>query len=164
MKVFGAPVSNDLGFLNYKKSVSKELIDSCPIVPEILKINSLWGLKKEKRNTWKKIEKGDVIFFYRNKYFISYSIVIDRIEDSKMANDIWGNAIIKHYSPYTYPLIIVMSKPIDCYISFSRVNEKIGYHQDYFLRSFFELKNLGDYITKNNIGIIDFIKKESEKV
>ena len=65
MKVFGAPVSNDLGFLNYKKSVSKELIDSCPIVPEILKINSLWGLKKEKRNTWKKIEKGD----YSIKYF-----------------------------------------------------------------------------------------------
>lgn len=157
MKFFAAPVSSYL-YDNYNKSV----VDG--IMMDDNKLSHLWGLKKSKLTVWNKIQKNDIILFYHSKYFISYSRVLHKEHNDKIAEKLWGFFSNKYYTDYSWPLLIYLTKPVSCYIPFQKVGKILDYDSKYFLRSFFELnKNLKDYINEKYKDFNDFALNESEK-
>lgn len=162
MKVFGAPISSDVAYNNYQKSVSKELIGKIKIDVSRLNNNCLWGIKSSKLNSWNSIEKGDLIFFYRKNHIISICKVKDKFQDVELSINLWGYFESSHHPSTTFSLIISLDNPIYCNIPFKIINKILGYDENYNLRSFFQLKGLGEYLIENNkVDVSDFIKKNS---
>lgn len=162
MKIFGAPISSDDAYNNYQKTVSKELVGKVKIQVSKLNNNCLWGIKSSKLNSWNTIEKGDLIFFYRKNHIISICKVVDKFQDVELSINLWGYFETIHHPSTTFSLIISLDNPIYCNIPFKTINKILMYDENYNLRSFFQLKGLGQYlIENNNADVSDFIKKNS---
>ncbi|HMR92408.1 MAG TPA: hypothetical protein PKC69_08835 [Chitinophagaceae bacterium] len=170
MNYFATPVSSIESFDNYNKTVIKgiNLSIAGDLEPSILKHKTvtdrirLWGIKGDKRTRWDKAKKGDILFFYHNKFIVSYCIILDKFESNKLAESLWGSFESVHYAKFTWPLIFILTEPILCHIPFEIFNKIIGYNDNYFLRSFFKLSDKFAYHIENNfINVNEFAKKES---
>jgi hypothetical protein len=161
MNVFGAPISNLIGFNNYERCVTKTTKEESLEQIDILKLYSIWGLKKQRKNIWGTIKKDDVVIFYRNKFFISYCRVLKTVDNLELSEKLWEPNYIVPYRQYKYPLLILMSNPTNCKVSFEEMNKIIGYKKGYFLRSFFKLKNLDTHF-KSFADFEKYIKYKGE--
>ncbi|MGN6249352.1 MAG: hypothetical protein ACTHNG_13445 [Ginsengibacter sp.] len=167
---FIAPVSSDEPFYNYKKTVLKGVDKSFfslnkEINNELNRLKSakayLWGLSLTKNNAWRKIRKGSLILFYRNKHIISYSSVEFLSQDKDVAERLWGISDKKHYNPYTWPLLIFLSKPHELNIPIKVINAMSKYKPNYCCRTFFQLNDAFVLSIKDYKDFNDFVEKES---
>lgn len=161
MNVYGAPISNIIGFNNYERCVTKRIKGDSLEKLDILKLYSIWGLKRERKNIWETIQKDDIVIFYRNKFFISYCKVVETMDNLELSEKLWESDFSVPYRQYKYPLLIMMSNPVFCKVSFGEMNKLFGYKEGYFLRSFFKLKNLDTHF-KNYTDFEKYIKSKGE--
>lgn len=171
MNYFATPVSSELPFNNYTKSVVNSInldeLKAFKDIPDYISDKSedsirLWGIKFDKQSRWNKIDKGDVLFFYRKGVIISWCIILDKFENKSLAEHIWGGYHNNYVRWFTWPFIIVLTKPCDCNVSFEKFNKMLGYVEGYSLRSFFKLNDkFKTTIEKDYKNVQDFIAKSS---
>lgn len=152
MKIFAAPVSTQIPYDNYIKSVVNGI-----------KINDrfrhVWGLKKNKKNLWDSISSGDLIFFYSKGNLISYSYVTGKDINEDVAKSLWGT-FIEYHQISTWPMLIFLTKPIECKISIKTINNILEYNPKFVIQSFCKLNDrLLGYINSEYEDVEDFINK-----
>ena len=168
MDYFATPVSSELPFKNYTKTVvegiKKSELKSFKTLPETVindpdNVVRLWGIKFDKISRYKRVNPGDILFFYRKGNIISWCKVLDKFQDKELAEKVWGGYSSDYVRWFTWPHIIVLSKPTPCNIPFERFNSLLGYAEGYSLRSFFKLNdNFKRSIEKEYEDIFKFIK------
>jgi hypothetical protein len=172
MNYFATPVSSEMPFENYIKSVvngvKKNDLEGFKTLPnEVLKQPDdpvhLWGIKFDKKSRWEKVNNGDILFFYRKGFIISWCVVFDKFHNMALAEYLWDGFQSNYVRWFTWPYILVLSKPNECNIPFETFNSLLGYVEGYSLRSFFKLNdNFKNGIEKNFDNIQDFIKNSSK--
>lgn len=169
MNFFFAPVSSDLPFQNYQKTVvggvKEEKFHSHNIAVDSRFVNDrayLWGLKASARSRWLQLENGDIILFYHKGSIVSYSVVIDKFEHKELSDDLWGYFKNKNIPKFYWSLIIVLSQSHSCKIPFAVFKEILGFSQNYTLKSFFKLKDsFGDFLQEEGLSFEEFVAKHS---
>jgi hypothetical protein len=155
--------ANQVAQNNFKKTI-KDGIDLSDILPLIADVNLqdrlrvkctdgrcyLWGAQEKQganRRTWEKMSEDDLVLGYREKSICSAGFIIEKTDDSMLAEKIWGK-----YDEGPFRLIYFLSKPIICSVSVTALSEYLG--KEY--RGFAQLNPekttqlLNDYTSFNN--------------
>nr|WP_304219959.1 hypothetical protein [Fredinandcohnia onubensis] len=78
---------------NYEKSVLKpielkELNKKIKVSNIPMEFVSIWGVRWDK--IWKDIMTNDIVLFYANRRFISYTTVITKLQSNDISEYLWG--------------------------------------------------------------------------
>jgi 5-methylcytosine-specific restriction enzyme B len=87
----------------------------------------LWGTKESVEGSWKKIEPGDFLLFYRDGTYEYATKVIDTEENESLGRDVWPN----HEEGSPWICIIYLDEPIELGVDSSLIHDLAGYDIDY---------------------------------
>ncbi|MFC7204442.1 AAA family ATPase [Haloferax namakaokahaiae] len=143
-KVFLAPYGNDAAQENFERTVRDGL--SLVDLEEYTDVAStadddrvhVWGTKASVEGSWKKIDVGDFLFFYRSG---SYEVAVEVLGTEKnepLGREIWPN----HEEGKPWSCIIYTSEPIDLDLSSAELHDYAG-HDITYVMGFSKLNDLG---------------------
>jgi len=141
-KIFLAPYGNDAAFENFQKTVidgvSPERIsrhaEEAPTEADMVR---LWGAKSTLDGTWKKVEFGDYLCFYRDGTYTHATEVLGTEINEDLAREIWPN-----FDDEPWSRIIYLAAPNEIDVPAAKVAELAGYDRD-FPMGFSSLNEMG---------------------
>lgn len=134
-RVFRAPYGNDAAYENFQRTVIEgisqtDISTDAELNPEFWSGSDpvrLWGTKSTVAGSWKKIERGDFLFFYRDGTYTHASEVIGTERNESLGKAIWQN--YEEGSPWL--CLIYLSEPVGIGVESSEIHELAGYDIDY---------------------------------
>ena len=99
--IFLISIDNQKLLLNFEKTVKKKIttkkLNQFKIPSSIKKIKniSMWGLNStlENERLWKKINKGDVLLFLKNKKYFCKCKVLEKFDSSEISRKFWADEV-----------------------------------------------------------------------
>jgi len=142
-KVFLAPYGNDDALENVENSVLegidaervRQYTDSSPDAVD--GVVHLWGTKPSVAGTWKNIDQGDYLFFYRNGTYTYSAKVLDTEQNEALGRNIWSN-----FEDDPWDRIIYLAPPTEMNVSSEEIHNLAGYDRSYPL-GFSPLNEMG---------------------
>jgi MoxR-like ATPase len=160
-EVFLAPYGNDAAQTNFRRTVRDgldpdEVADYVESLPDRGRIR-LWGTK-ETVNSWKKIDPGDYLLFYRDGYYTHSAKVIRTEENEPLGKHVWPN--YEEGQPWLQTIFLEAPTRID--IDSSVVHGLAAYGRDYPL-GFTSLHDIGIGGIRGKYGSVEsFAEGEAE--
>lgn len=142
-KVFQAPYGNDAALENVENSVLeginadrvRQYTEQPPdAFDEVIR---LWGTKPSVAGTWKNIEQGDYLFFYRNGTYTYSAKVLGTEQNEALGRDVWSN-----FEDDPWDRIIYLAPPTEMNVSSEEIHNLAGYDRSYPL-GFSPLNDMG---------------------
>lgn len=141
-KIFLAPCGNEAAQENFRRTVlegvSIERVerqsDSHPNTDPV----RLWGTKSSVEGSWKQIDSGDFLLFYRDGTYNYGAEVLGTEQNGSLGRDIWPN----HEAGEPWICIIYLDEPVETAIDSTEVHDLAGYDRTYPL-GFSPLNNMG---------------------
>lgn len=141
--VFLAPYGNDAALQNVENSVFegidvdrvRKYTDRSPAV--FNGVVRLWGTKPSVSGTWKKIEQGDYLFFYRDGTYTHSAKVLATEQNEALGRNVWSN-----FEDDPWDRIIYLAPPTEMNVSSKEIHDLAGYDRTYPL-GFSPLNKMG---------------------
>lgn len=135
--VFFISVANDKAYDNFLKTMVRPVKTAkLPGKSELKNFDELcvWGLQYYGHNQhlWPQIKNNDILFFYREKYYICTAIVEGKEDNLKIANHLWG----KYESSLDQRGFLVYMLPSKVRFSevpSAKINDLFGYIRNHWL-------------------------------
>jgi 5-methylcytosine-specific restriction enzyme B len=130
-RIFLAPYGNQAAQENFQRTVIEgvsadrveEYVDRAFETDRV----RLWGTKESVEGSWKKIEPGDFLIFYRDGTYEYAAEVVDTEENEPLGRDVWPN----HEEGSPWICVIYLEEPIELGTDSSLVHDLAGYDIDY---------------------------------
>ncbi|MFD1644968.1 AAA family ATPase [Haloarchaeobius litoreus] len=119
----------------------------------------MWGTKKTVSGTWKNIEPGDFLFFYRGGTYEQASLVLGTEENEQLGRDIWPN----HGDDDPWVCIIYLDEPVELNLDSSIVHDLAGHDINYVM-GFSPLNEMGIGGLRGRYGSIEDLVLGGEPV
>lgn len=141
--VFLAPYGNDAALKNVENSVLEGIdadriqkyTDGSPAISD--GVVRLWGTKPSVSGTWKNIEQGDYLFFYRDGTYTYSAKVLDTEQNEAVGRNVWSN-----FEGDPWDRIIYLEPPNEMNVSSKEIHDLAGYDRTYPL-GFSPLNEMG---------------------
>lgn len=142
--VFLAPYGNDAAQQNFERTVrtgfdSTDLTELPADAPESSDGRfRMWGTKETVEGTWRKIEPGDFLFFYRSGSYEYATKVLATEKDEALGRELWPN----HEEGQPWSCVIYVDEPVELNLSSAELHEYAG-HDITYTMGFSTLNDLG---------------------
>ncbi|MEF8808091.1 MoxR family ATPase [Natronomonas sp.] len=141
-KVFLAPYGNDAAQENFQRTVldgidEDVVADHSDTHPDADPIR-VWGTKDSVSGSWKKIEEGDFLLFYRDGSYEYGARVLGTERNESLGRELWPN----HEEGAPWVCIIYLEPPIETNIDSEEVHDLAG-HDISYVMGFSRLNELG---------------------
>jgi len=113
-----------------------------------------WGNKPNSKSRWDKIELGDYILFYANRSITSYSKIIFKSHNPKLAEEIWGWTKTESGEEVLWEYLYFFERPTPVKIPFKNLINLAGYKENYVIQGFTVLNQNGTDKILNRYGSI----------
>jgi hypothetical protein len=127
--------------------------------PEIF----FWGNKPNSKSKWDKIEIGDYILFYKKRTIISYSKIIYKTQNPKLAEEIWGWTKTEKGEDVLWEFLYFYEKPVTVEIPFMHLIKFAGYSENYVIQGFTPYSEIGTEKINIKYGDIEFFLSSFNK-
>ncbi|QLD89357.1 AAA family ATPase [Natronomonas salina] len=130
-KVFLAPYGNDAAQENFERTVAEGVpenevaahSDAYPTDDPV----RMWGTKESVAGSWKNVDSGDYLLFYRDGTYEYAARVIDTERNESLGRTVWPN----HEDGKPWSCIIYLERPIETDIDSAEVHDLAGYDITY---------------------------------
>ena len=142
-QLFLAPCSNDDAYAHLRDTVIRRVPTDkvWKFSPERdfeHDVVSVWGNREGTSSSWRKIDEGDFLLFYRNGKYIYGAEIIDTETNADLAKELWpddGGDPWKH--------IIYLKEPFRLDISQDEINDLAGYAENNVCQGFQSYRDEG---------------------
>ncbi|WP_440991212.1 AAA family ATPase [Haloarchaeobius baliensis] len=153
-KVFLAPYGNDVARENFERTVldgidAHRIHDHSERTFESERVR-LWGTKDSVAGSWRKIEPGDFLFFYRDGRYEQAAEVIATERNEPLGRDIWPN----HGDDDPWICIIYLEEPVELDLDSSILHDLAG-HDISYVMGFQTLNEMGVGGLRGRYGSIE---------
>ena len=125
--IFRAPFGNDEAQANFRRTVLNgvpadelESVTEYNLEGERVRV---WGTKASVESSWKKVEKGDFLIFYRDGKYEYATEVLDTERNEELGREIWPN----HGEGDPWVCIIYLAEPVELNVSSAEIHDLAGY-------------------------------------
>jgi MoxR-like ATPase len=153
-EVFLAPYANEAAQENFQRTVV-EGIDTGRVREHTDRTFGgervrLWGTKETVSGSWRNVEPGDFLFFYRDGSYEQAAEVLGTERNESLGRDIWRN----HGDDEPWVCIIYLDEPIELDLDSSIVHGLAGHDIDYVM-GFSPLNEMGIGGLRGRYGSIE---------
>ncbi|MEY2702232.1 MAG: hypothetical protein RLY43_865, partial [Bacteroidota bacterium] len=123
-----------------------------------------WGNKPNSKSKWNKIEIHDFILFYEKRTIVSFSRIIYKSHNPKLAEEIWGFTKTEKGDDVLWEYLYFYEKPVPIKIPFIDLIEFADYSKNYVIQGFtpYSMKGIEKIEQKyGNIG--NFLNSANQK-
>jgi MoxR-like ATPase len=159
-QLFLAPCSNDDAYAHLRDTVIRrvptETVNEFSDRSFDHDVVSIWGNRGRTKSSWKKINEGDFLLFYRHGEYIYGAEIIDTEVNTSLGEDLWPD---DEGDPWKY--LIYLKEPFRIDLSQDEINDLADYSDNFNLRGFQSLNDQGirSIISKYG-GIRQFLQEK----
>lgn len=140
--VFLAPYGNEAARSNFQRTV-REGVPVEHVQPHTEKDVDgenvrLWGTKESVEGTWRNVNGGDYLFFYRDGRYTYATEVIGTEKNERLGKEVWPN--YEEGEPWIY--IIYLEEPVELDVDSNEIHDLAAYGRSYPL-GFSPLNEMG---------------------
>ena len=159
-KIYRAPYASDKAFSNFRRTVLEGLptdevtqyserdFDSGPV--------RVWGTTVA--GSWKKIEPGDFVIFYRSGEYEHAAEVVGTERNQKLGDAVWPN-----HDGDPWDCLIYLNDPVELNVPSAPLHELAGYNVTH-TQNFAPLNDMGLGAIRANYGsVADFVYKDRDE-
>jgi energy-coupling factor transporter ATP-binding protein EcfA2 len=157
-KVFLAPYGNSAARENFQRTVLEGVPEN-----EVARYSNaypsddavrIWGTK-ETVNSWKRVEPGDFVFFYRDGVYDYAASVLDTEKNEELGRALWPN----HEEGSPWLQIIYLDEPLETEIEAAELANLAGYDRNHPL-GFSTLHDMGVGGIRGRYGSVEALVQE----
>ncbi|QKQ98275.1 DUF3578 domain-containing protein [Candidatus Nanohaloarchaea archaeon] len=152
-QLFLAPCSNDDAYAHLRDTVIRrvptEKVNESSDRSFDHDVVSVWGNREGTKSSWKKIEAGDFLLFYRQGEYIYGAEIIDTETNTELAKELWPD---DDGDPWKY--IIYLKEPFKMDLSQDEINDLADYSDNYNLMGFQSLNDQGISSIRDRYGSV----------
>ena len=152
--IYLAPYGNDAALENVENSVlqgidperARQYASDPPVRDGVVR---LWGTKPSVAGTWKNIQPGDYLFFYRSGTYTYATKVLQTEQNEALGRTVWPN-----FDEEPWDRIIYLAAPTEINVPSEEIHGLAGYDRDYPL-GFSPLNEMGIGGIRGKYGSVD---------
>ena len=153
-RLFLTPYANDAALENFQNTVLegvdgnrvREFADDPPVTDGTV---HLWGAKPSVASTWKKVEGGDYLLFYRNDHYTHAARIVRTEQNEGLAREIWPN-----FDDDPWDRILYLDPPTEIQIPSAEIADLAGYDRTHVM-GFSPLNEMGIGGIRGKYGSIE---------
>ena len=139
--IYRAPFGSDEARANFERTVLSGVdadgVDA-PTERELDGTIRLWGTKESVEGSWRKVEAGDFLIFYRDGAYEYAAEVLDTERNEELGREIWPN----HGDGEPWVCIIYLDEPVELGIDSAEIHDLAGYDIEHTM-GFSPLNDMG---------------------
>jgi 5-methylcytosine-specific restriction protein B len=140
-EIYRAPFGSDEAQANFERTVlvgvDGDGVDAST-QRELRETVRLWGTKESVEGSWRKVEPGDFLIFYRDGAYEYAAEVLDTERNEELGREIWPN----HGEGEPWVCIIYLDEPVELGVASSEIHDLAGYDIDHTM-GFSPLNGMG---------------------
>ncbi|WP_435119191.1 AAA family ATPase [Halolamina sp. C58] len=129
-EIYRAPFGSDEARANFDRTVLAGIdaddIDA-PTERELSGTVRLWGTKESVEGSWRKVESGDFLIFYRDGEYEYAAEVLDTERNEELGREIWSN----HEDGSPWVCILYLKEPVELGVASAEIHDLAGYEIDH---------------------------------
>lgn len=153
-KVFLAPIGNSAAQENFQNTIQDglprdEIVRFSDQIPDRDPVR-VWGTKASVKGSWKKVNPGDYLLYYRDGRYDYSTKVIDTEENDELGREIWPN----HEEGAPWNCIIYVEDPVELGVDSAIIADLAGYDRTHVM-GFSSLNDMGIGGIRGKYGSVD---------
>lgn len=150
-------VINKVDLIRIRENVTEELYQLISGLIDTEDVH-IWGIMNSESNVnkkkWNKINKDDIVIFYRNKEFFSKGTIVTKFKSEALAQALWGSVDGK-----TWEYIYLFKNLEAISYSIKDFNNAMNYSEKYILQSFSVFEN---DILENKVDRLNYVDSKDD--
>lgn len=140
-EIYRAPFGNDAALENFERTVLSG-VDADDIDAsterEMQGTVRLWGTKSTVESSWRSVDPGDFLIFYRDGTYEYAAEVLETERNEELGREIWPN----HEEGAPWACIIYLEEPVELGVDSADIHDLAGYEMDHTM-GFSPLNEMG---------------------